>query len=317
MGSTMMGRPIVNKHQAFAFHRPAALWVAQIFVDLPFAMTNIMCYSLIAYFSTGLYRSAGVFFTFYLYIVVGYVVMTLFFRSVGVVCPDFDYAMKFAAVIITLFILTSGYLLPYDYIPWWIRWSFWLKHSLSLITNSSPVSYGFSSMMDNEFKHVNFTCATANLVPSGPTYTDLSFQVCTLPGSVTGTDLVIGSNYISQQYFFYPSQQWRNFGIMLCFGAFFMAINCLLSEVVLWGASGRTVTFFQKENHLRKSLNEELARKKHARKVNKSVQDKQAQQLKITSKKVLTWEGLNYDVPVGGKPLRLLDNIFGYVKPGQ
>ena len=129
MGSTMMGRPIVNKHQAFAFHRPAALWVAQIFVDLPFAMTNIMCYSLIAYFSTGLYRTAGAFFTFYLYIVVGYVVMTLFFRSVGVVCPDFDYAMKFAAVIITFFVLSSGYLLPYNFIPWWIRWTFWIKYT--------------------------------------------------------------------------------------------------------------------------------------------------------------------------------------------
>lgn len=128
MGSTMMGRPIVNKHQAFAFHRPAALWVAQIFVDLPFAMINIMCYSLIAYFSTGLYRTAGAFFTFYLYIVVEYVVMTLFFRSVGVVCPDFDYAMKFAAVIITFFVLSSGYLLPYNFIPWWIRWTFWIKY---------------------------------------------------------------------------------------------------------------------------------------------------------------------------------------------
>jgi len=318
----MMGRPIVNKHQAFAFHRPAALWVAQIFVDLPFAMTNIMCYSLIAYFSTGLYRTAGAFFTFYLYIVVGYVVMTLFFRSVGVVCPDFDYAMKFAAVIITFFVLSSGYLLPYNFIPWWIRWTFWIKYLLPrplvlVSVNGSPVSYGFSAMMENEFKHVNFTCAPANLVPSGPSYTDIANQVCTLAGSVTGSDLVIGSEYITQQYNYRPSEQWRNFGILIVFGAFFMALNCLLSEIVLWGASGRTVTFFQKENKERKALNEQLARSKHQRKVDKSVQDKQAQQLKITSKKVLTWENLNYDVPVGGKQLRLLNNISGYVKPGQ
>ena len=33
--------------------------------------------------------------------------MTLFFRTVGCLCPDFDYAMKFAACIITLFVLTS------------------------------------------------------------------------------------------------------------------------------------------------------------------------------------------------------------------
>ena len=172
-------------------------------------------------------------------------------------------------------------------------------------------------MMDNEFKNVNFTCAAGNLVPSGPTYTNLANQVCTLPGSVTGTDLVIGSDYISLQYNYLPSEQWRNFGILIVFGAFFMALNCLLSEIVHWGASGRTVTYYQKENKERKKLNAELQKKKNIRKTDKSVQDKQADQLKITSKKVLTWENLNYDVPVAGKQLRLLNDIFGYVKPGQ
>lgn len=189
---------------------------------------------------------------------------------------------------------------------------------LYFVSDVSPVSYGFSALMENEFKHVNFTCAAGNLVPSGPTYNNIANQVCTLAGSVTGTDLVIGSEYITQQFNYRPSEQWRNFGILIVFGAFFMALNCLLSEVVLWGASGRTITFFQKENQERKELNEELKRKKHQRKIDKSIQDKQAQQLKITSKKVLTWENLNYDVPVGGgKQLRLLNNIFGYVKPGQ
>jgi ATP-binding cassette subfamily G (WHITE) protein 2 (SNQ2) len=39
--------------------------------------------------------------------------------------------------------------------------------------------------------------------------------------------------------------------------------------------------------------------------------------LKITSKAVLTWENLCYDVPVPSGQLRLLKDIFGYVKPGQ
>src|SRR5579859_2125265 len=172
-------------------------------------------------------------------------------------------------------------------------------------------------MIDNEFKHVNFTCATGNLVPSGPTYTSIANQVCTLAGSISGTDIVVGSEYITQQYNYRPSEQWRNFGILIVFGAFFMAVNCLLSEVILSGASGRTITFFQKENAERKELNAKLKEKKLQRKVDKSVQDKQAQPLKIMSKKVLTWENLNYDVPAGGKQLRLLNNIFGYVKPGQ
>ena len=37
LASTMMGRGIVNKHRAYTFHRPAALWIAQILVDVEFA----------------------------------------------------------------------------------------------------------------------------------------------------------------------------------------------------------------------------------------------------------------------------------------
>ena len=54
--------------------------------------------------------------------------MSLFFRTLGVVSPDFDYALKFAATSITLIILTGGYLIPYNSMPWWIRWFFWVKY---------------------------------------------------------------------------------------------------------------------------------------------------------------------------------------------
>ena len=171
--------------------------------------------------------------------------------------------------------------------------------------------------MVNEFRNINFTCAPSNLVPSGPGYTNLANQVCTLAGSVSGTDLVVGTGYIGNQYFMYTSQEWRNFGILIAWTALFLCTNMLLSEVILWGASGRTITFFQKENASRKSLNEILQKREHERKVDKSIQDKQAAQLNMTSKRVLTWENTNYDVPVGGKQLRLLNNIFGYVKPGE
>ena len=42
LGSTMLGRPIVNKHRAYTFHRPSALWLAQIIVDLCFAAAQIL-----------------------------------------------------------------------------------------------------------------------------------------------------------------------------------------------------------------------------------------------------------------------------------
>ncbi len=67
----MLGRAVVNKHRAYAFYRPSALWIAQIFVDQAFAVSQIMLFSLIVYFTTNLYRSAGAFFIYFLMILSG------------------------------------------------------------------------------------------------------------------------------------------------------------------------------------------------------------------------------------------------------
>lgn len=37
---------------------------------------------------------------------------------------------------------------------------------------------------------------------------------------------------------------------------------------------------------------------------------------KIAQQKTFTWEGLNYHVPSPNGPLRLLHDVYGYVKPG-
>ena len=122
LGTVLLGRSIVNKHRAFAFHRPSALWLAQIFVDGAFAAAKILVFSIIVYFMCGLALDAGAFFTFFLIIFTGYMAMTLFFRSVACLCPDFDYALKFAVVVITFLVLTSGYLIQYHSEQKWLSW---------------------------------------------------------------------------------------------------------------------------------------------------------------------------------------------------
>lgn len=81
LASTMLGRPIVNKHRAFTFHRPSALWIAQIGVDLLFSSVQILVFSIIVYFMTGLVRDAGAFFTFYLMIVTGMIIWSKYGTS--------------------------------------------------------------------------------------------------------------------------------------------------------------------------------------------------------------------------------------------
>ena len=302
LGTCMLGRPIVNKHKGFTFHRPSALWVAQILVDLAFSAAKILVFSIMVYFMTGLVRTPGAFFTFYLLIMSGYLSMTLFFRTIGCLCPDFDYAIKFVAVIITLFVVTSGYIIQYQSEPVWLRWVYWLN----------TLGLAFSALMMNEFKRIDLTCDGASLIPS---YGQVAHQVCTLPGSHPGSDFVTGTDYVTQGFSYNPKDLWRNWGIIVALTAVFLFCNTVFGEMVKFGAGGRTITWFQKENKERKQLNEKLLERKRRRQLRQDEGD--SSELNITSKAVLTWEHLNYDVPTPAGQLRLLKDIFGYVKPGQ
>jgi ABC-type multidrug transport system ATPase subunit/ABC-type multidrug transport system permease subunit len=302
----MLGRPIVNKHRAFTFHRPSALWVAQIGVDLLFSAAQILIFSIIVYFMTGLVRDAGAFFIFYLMIVTGYLAMTLFFRTVGCLCPDFDVAIRLAATIITLFVLTSGYIIQYQSEQVWLRWIFYVN----------ALGLAFSALMMNEFGRLDLTCAGNSLIPYGPGYGDINSQVCTLPGSEAGSAIVSGKEYIRIGFSYLTSDLWRNWGITVALIVGFLTANVFLGEYVKWGAGGRTVTFFLKEDKELKELNAKLQEKRDKR--NRKEEDTDASSgLNITSKASLTWEDLCYDVPIPSGELRLLNNIFGYVKPGQ
>jgi ATP-binding cassette, subfamily G (WHITE), member 2, SNQ2 len=303
---TMVGRPIVNKHRAYTFYRPSALWIGQIGVDLAFASVQIFVFSIIVYFMCGLVRDAGAFFIFVLFIIVCYLAMTLFFRTVACLCPDFDVAIRFAATLITLYVLTSGYLIQYQFEQVWLRWIYYIN----------ALGLGFAALMVNEFKRLSLTCSAESLIPSGPGYEDIQHQVCTLGGSVAGTTQVSGTNYVNQAFTYFPKDLWRNFGIIIALIVGFLIANILLGEYITWGAGGRTVTFFAKANEERRILNERLQEKRNARN-RKEGESGTSEGLNILSKSVLTWEALNYDVPVPSGQLRLLDNIYGYVKPGQ
>ncbi|EGP85077.1 ABC transporter [Zymoseptoria tritici IPO323] len=305
LASTMIGRPIVNKHRAYAFHRPGALWIAQIGVDIAFASVQIMVFSIMVYFMCGLVLDAGAFFTFYLVIVSGYLAITLFFRTIGTVSQDFDYAIKFAATIITLYVLTSGYLIQYMSQQVWLRWIFYIN----------PVGLGFAALMENEFSRLDIQCEGASLIPYGPGYGDIQHQVCTLPGSQAGNPTVSGSAYIDTAFQYADGLLWRNWGIIIVLITAFLISNVTLGEWIKWGAGGKTVTFYAKEDNERKQLNDALREKKSKR--TKKDGDQGGSELSVESKAILTWEDLCYDVPVPSGQLRLLKNIYGYVKPGQ
>jgi ABC-type multidrug transport system ATPase subunit len=94
-----------------------------------------------------------------------------------------------------------------------------------------------------------------------------------------------------------------------------LACNVVLGEMLNYGAGGKTVTYYAKENTERKMLNIALAAKRENRRL-RGVEE-QGSKLDIRSKAVLTWEKLTYDVPVPSGQLRLLKDVYGYVRPGE
>ncbi|KAL4753783.1 hypothetical protein BDW72DRAFT_13841 [Aspergillus terricola var. indicus] len=305
LASTMMGRALVNKHRQFTFYRPSALFIAQIFVDATFAIARILVFSVIVYFMCGLVRDAGAFFTFVLLIFTGYINMTVIFRTIGCLSPAFDHAMNFVSVLITLFILTSGYLVQWPNAQVWLRWFYYIN----------PFGLGFASLMVNEFKSLNMTCTSESLIPNGDGYRDMSHQVCTLAGGEAGSSIIPGENYVSTTFNYNREDLWRNFGIMVALIVAFLGMNLYFGEVVRFNAGGKTVTFYQKENAERKKLNKALDERRAARQSNDLGAPRA--DTPLTSKPVLTWEDVCYDVPVPSGTRRLLHNIYGYVQPGK
>lgn len=311
LGSTMMGRGIINKHKSYALYRPAALWLAQIFVDFVFAASKILVFSIIVYFMCGLSRNPGAFFIFYMTTVICYLSLTLIFRSLGCMCRNFDVAFKFVCIIITLLILTSGYLIQYQSQKSWLKWIYYIN-SLGL---------AFSILMKNEFRQINLACTHESLVPVGPGYNDITHQACTLPGGVNGLPEVSGSNYIREGFQLDPETLWINFGITIALLIFFLMANMMAGEYFTWEAGENMAMVFQKPSEERERLNAALMRRRDHRRTTMAGATDSSESKEgissINSKAILTWEDLCYDVESPSGKMRLLNNIYGYVRPGS
>jgi ATP-binding cassette subfamily G (WHITE) protein 2 (SNQ2) len=123
----MLGRPILYRQVGYRFYRPAAFAVAAVFADIPFNASNIVCqlldrssrlhqflFTIILYFMGGLYASAGAYFMFFLFIFLvshltlqtffanyqTFLVMSSFFRLLGVATSDYNVAARLASVLI-------------------------------------------------------------------------------------------------------------------------------------------------------------------------------------------------------------------------
>ncbi|KAF9512472.1 hypothetical protein BS47DRAFT_1363141 [Hydnum rufescens UP504] len=306
--SQMMGRPILQKQVGYTLFRPAAYSLGGLVADMPFGAFQIMLFSMIVYLLCHLTRSASAFFTFYLFVLTTFFAMTTFFRLIGTVTQDYNVAARLAAFIVTAMVVYSGYLIPVFQMK---RWLFWIYHI-------NPVNYGFSALMENEFKRIDLSCEGGNIVPrnmDGLTQYGTTLgpnQVCTLAGSTPGSTIVTGAAYIRKAFTYSPGQQWRNFGILIVFFVGFQIMQMIAIEYTQ-SAVPPAIVIFEREDAEKKKLNERLMERKEAARRGELEQDLKGL---IKTKKPFTWERLGYTVPVAGGQKKLLSEVYGYVLPG-
>ncbi|KAE8244585.1 hypothetical protein A4X13_0g6466 [Tilletia indica] len=299
---TQMGnRPILYKQQGYCFYRPASLSLAQLAADIPFSFPRILLFALILYFMTGLARTAGAFFAFFITVYVTFLAMTSLFRVFGTVCQSYDVAARLASIVITTLVLFAGYVIPRQGMA---RWLFWISYI-------NPLYYGFSSLMINEFRDLQLQCVDAYITPRGQGYpaTVGPNQACTLAGAQPGSQVVAGIDYVRTSFGYDKGDQWLYFGIVCIFLVGLVFIAAMSVEVFEHGRFSSSLVVKKKPNKEEEKLNERLAERTDRSK------PREDRPLDVKSQP-FTWEKICYTVPVPGGHRQLLDSVDGFCEPG-
>ncbi|KAG0044244.1 hypothetical protein BGZ83_010503 [Gryganskiella cystojenkinii] len=309
----MQGRPILYKHKNFAMYRPSAFAIAQICVDIPLIIVQILLFSVVLYFMAGLQLEAGKWFFFCLILFLTALCMTAFFRMWAAVSATFDAASRNSGLILLALILYSGYMIPLQSMHPWFVWIFWIN----------PLAYAFKALISNEMRGLNFDCTGHTMIPSGPSYNDVQYQVCSLAGSKPGQILVDGSDYLYASYRYKTSEMWLDVLAVALFWLLFVSITCLALEKVEFGKGGFSTNVFKKGAVTLNKIDEETGASEVSTIEAPEAASKQSSgiELEMAKGSVFAWENLDYVVPVSqaadpsGKK-QLLTGIAGLVKPG-
>ena len=123
---------------SYCLYRPSAVTLANFVSDLPFSASRVLLFNIIIYFLSGLHRSAGAFLTFYLLNYTCYLCIQGLFRTLGILCSNFESAFRLVAFCVPNMyafkphffsdiswfpsIQYSGYVIPVVEMPKWLSW---------------------------------------------------------------------------------------------------------------------------------------------------------------------------------------------------
>ncbi|RAK81560.1 putative ABC multidrug transporter [Aspergillus fijiensis CBS 313.89] len=307
------GRPVLIKHKSFAYFHPAAFCIAQIAADIPMVLIQITVFGIIIYFMVGLTSSAAAFFTYWIMLFATTMCITAMFRAVGAAFRTFDGASKVSGFLISALVMYTGYMIQKpDMHPWFV-WIYWID----------PLAYAFESVLSNEFHDKVIDCVGGNIIPAGPGYSATPGQAsCAgVGGAVHGEVSLTGDQYLHSLSYSH-SHVWRNFGIVWCWWALFVGITVLAT--MRWrdrGATGATrLVPYELARKGRVVVDEESQAPPDDRRSDKSsaaISPTPNAATIARNTSIFTWKNLKYTVKTPQGDRVLLNDIYGWVKPGM
>ncbi|KAJ1731752.1 ATP-binding cassette transporter snq2, partial [Coemansia biformis] len=298
------GRLVVYKHKALALYHPAALSLAQTIVDIPFTVFQVLVFGSILYWATAMQRYGGQFLAFLLFLFVGVLCMTSFFRFIGQISPNVDVGHTLSGVSLLFMILYVGYLIPPPMMHHYFKWIYWIN----------PLAYGFKALASNEYRNINYPCQPGGLVPDMPGIS-IANQVCTVSGSDPGKLRVRGRDYLERHYSIHVTDQWKDFIALTCFWILFVVLITIVMEVVEFGNAGYTINVYKRYRPNVAALVTE-SEEVEGEKLYAHIPEGGPTDEQISHGTTYTWKHIDYTVPVKGGHRQLLHDISGFIKPG-
>ncbi|KAH9860436.1 hypothetical protein J1614_011767 [Plenodomus biglobosus] len=309
------GRDVVKRHEDYAFYRPSAVVIARVVQDFPLLLAQVVPFSIIMYFMTGLDADVSKFFIYFLFIYITTFCITTMYRMFAALSPSIDDAVRFAGLALNLLVIYTGYVISKtqllsEYI--WFGWLYWVN----------PVAYSFESVLANEFSDRTMQCAPEQLVPQGPGY-DRAYQGCSLTGAQPNANSVGGAEYLQTTYNYSRSNLWRNAAVVIAFAVVYLVVTVIATETVSFASTGGGALVFKKSNRAKQAVKEETIDEEKAvagevRGTSSATAATEEERLSSisSSESIFTWKDVEYTVPYQGGERKLLNKVNGYAKPG-
>ncbi|OBA28057.1 hypothetical protein HANVADRAFT_51777 [Hanseniaspora valbyensis NRRL Y-1626] len=308
ISSSFANRAIIMKHKSYSMYHTSAEALQEIFTEMPVKLIAVVILSLVTYWIPVLKWDAGSYFQFLFIMFTLQQCTSFIFKCCAAITKDGTTAHAVGGLYILIMVIYSGFFIPIGQMHHWGRW----------IRYINPINYAFESVIAIEFHGREMLCS--QLIPSGTGYENVSIsnQICNSVGAEMGKLYVSGDAYTKGSYHarYYPDA-WQGWGVTLVWTIGYIILNVIMSEFLKPLEGGGDLLLFKRGflPEFGDNADSKVAsRDEMMFALNGSGVDLDEV---IANKDIFSWKNLNVDVSYDGGFRRLLNDVYGYVKPGK